>query len=155
MSETKFQQSSDDELKSFLLEVLDASSRLYHCNATNCPCGDGKRALESAPTWLEAVTDEQSAKAFIDGVLMVSWHCSETIAKQHWKDREFVALVMCEAARIGGLLTEAQIQAAIDAQAIREAEAEEKSSKPANPPKPAQIPNPLAFVPGPKSIREN
>lgn len=149
-------QTSKDDANGFndlIKEALLSSARLRHCAATDCPCGQGKKAMARLPSWVETVTDEATARAYIEGIAAIGSLLDSLTALIPDGPREFSALLISEAAHIGGLLAEVQIQEAIDAQSVREAEAEEKTPKTVNSPKP--IPNALAFVSGPKFPREN
>lgn len=105
----------EEAIRSLIAEMLTSSARLYHCAHVKCSCEDGKDALEAAPEYIDLLHDESTAIAFIEGALMALLTLTTDASLD--KKKEFIAFVLCEAARKGDLLTDAQVNQAIETHA--------------------------------------
>ncbi len=104
-------------------DALEIAASLYRCARTNCACGKGKMALDKASEELQVVRDLATARAYCEGLIFMAYRAADLLSQLSGPMRIFVSLVLCEAMRVGGILTEEQIDSAVAKLAATEADA--------------------------------
>lgn len=109
---------NNQELPAGLVEIgddaLEIVANLYHCARTDCKCGAGNESLKEAAIELAGiVSDPATARAYCEGLIFCFYQMTELLPQVSAEVRIHTNLVLCEAMRMGGILTEAQIDAAV------------------------------------------
>lgn len=97
-------------------DALMLVAGVYKCIYTGCTCPAGRHAKQVAHDALNGVvTDTATALAYAEGIILATYYLSGVIERAPVEPEAMLSInfVLCEALRIGGVISESDIKAAI------------------------------------------